>query len=131
MCADADLPVPCIVAGGPAHEELRRQAVAANLDSRFRILGPVADPAPIFRNLHALAYPLSPRHYGTGENVLIEAMAFGAVPVVLANPAERAIVRHRETGLIVENAAEFSTARACSGESGRAEPARPRAAAAS
>ena len=89
MCADADLPVPCIVAGGPAHEELRRQAVAANLDSRFRILGPVADPAPIFRKLHALAYPLSPRHYGTGENVLIEAMAFGAVPVVLANPAER------------------------------------------
>jgi glycosyltransferase involved in cell wall biosynthesis len=107
LCAEAELPAPCVVAGGPAHAELRQQAADAGLGSRFHILGPVADPGPIYRGLHAFAYPLSPRHYGTAENVLVEAMANGAVPVVLSNPPERAIVRHGETGLVVESVDEF------------------------
>ena len=110
MCANAALPSPCIVAGGPAHEELRAKAEALNLAHCFNILGPVKDAITIFRQLHAFAYPLAPRHYGTGEQVLIEAMAFGAVPVVLANPPEEAIVCNGETGLIVKSAADFSAA---------------------
>jgi hypothetical protein len=42
--------------------------------------------------------------------VLIEAMAYGAVPVVLANPPEKAIIRHGETGLIANTPEEFSDA---------------------
>jgi glycosyltransferase involved in cell wall biosynthesis len=110
MCANASIQSPCIVVGGPAHEELRKRAEAMNLASSFNILGPVDNPKPIFRKLHAFAYPLSPRHYGTGEQVLIEAMAFGAVPVVLANLPEAAIVRHGETGLVAKNATDFSSA---------------------
>ena len=110
LCAAADLPTPCIVAGGPAHEELRRKASTLNLTSRFTILGPVSDPQTIYRKLHAFAYPMSPRHYGTGEQVLIEAMAYGAVPVVLSNHPEKALIRHGETGLITETAADFSAA---------------------
>ncbi|MBA4416600.1 MAG: hypothetical protein C0392_01625 [Syntrophus sp. (in: bacteria)] len=110
LCANAAIPSPFIVAGGPAHEELRKRAVAMNLESCFNILGPVTDPMTIFKQLHAFAYPLTPRHYGTGEQVLIEAMAFGAVPVVLANPPEEAIIYHGETGLVAKNAADFSTA---------------------
>jgi L-malate glycosyltransferase len=110
MCADADLPSPCIVAGGPAHDELRKKAADMNMASRFNILGPVTDPKTIYRNLHAFAYPLSPRHYGTGEQVLIEAMAYGAVPVVLSNPPEEALLRHGETGLVAKNEADFSAA---------------------
>ena len=110
MCADAAIPSPFIVAGGPAHEALRAQAEAMNIAPSFKILGPVADPKPIFKSLHAFAYPLTPRHYGTGEQVLIEAMAFGAVPVVLSNPPEEAIVCHGETGLVAKTAADFSAA---------------------
>jgi glycosyltransferase involved in cell wall biosynthesis len=110
MCANANIPTPCIVAGGPAHEELRQKAIAMNFASFFNILGPVNDPKYIYRHLHALAYPLSPRHYGTGEQVLIEAMAYGAVPVVLSNPPEEAIVSHGETGLVAKSAADFSAA---------------------
>ena len=110
MCADASIPSPCIVAGDPAHEELRTKAEAMNLADCFEILGSVKDPKPIFKKLHVFAYPLSPRHYGTGEQVLIEAMAFGVVPVVLSNPPEAAIVYHGETGLVAKNAADFTAA---------------------
>jgi L-malate glycosyltransferase len=81
-----------------------------NLASRFNILGPVTDPNAIYRQIHAFAYPLSPRHYGTGEQVLIEAMAYGAVPVVLSNPPEKALVNNGETGIVADNAADFSAA---------------------
>ena len=48
-------------------------------------------------------YPLQPDHYGTAENALIEAMSLGLVPVVMNNPAERAIVRDGDTGFIANS----------------------------
>lgn len=110
LCAAADLKQPCVVAGGPAHETLQAQAQALGLASRFQILGPVADPRSLFQSLHVLAYPLTDAHYGTGEQVLIEALAFGAVPVVLDHPPERALIRDGETGLIARSGQEFSAA---------------------
>ena len=110
ICVAAGIPAPCIVAGGPAHEELRIKAEKLKLAGNFNIVGPVDDTKPIFSRLHAFAYPLNPKHYGTGEQVLIEAMAFGAVPVVLANLPEMSIVRHDETGLVAKNAEEFPAA---------------------
>jgi len=110
ICAAAGIQTPCIVAGGPEHEELRTKAEGLGLAGNFDILGTVDDAKPIFSRLHAFAYPLNPTHYGTGEQVLIEAMAFGAVPVVLANLPEMTIVRHGETGLVTKNGEEFSAA---------------------
>lgn len=110
LCAAAKIPSRCIVAGGPAHEELRIQAQLLGIGNQFDILGPVADPMPYFRRLHALAYPLNPAHYGSGEQVLIEAMAHGAVPVVFDNPPESALIRHGETGLIAHTAEGFTNA---------------------
>lgn len=110
LCAAANLPTPCIVAGGPDSDQLRKQAEALGLADRFEILGQITDPVPVFQKLHAFAYPLTPKHYGTGEQVLIEAMAFGAVPVVLDNPPECHLVKHGETGLVAANPAEFSAA---------------------
>jgi len=83
MCAEASNPSPCIVAGGPAHEEFAHKSGSHEPGRLFsKLLVLFKDPKPLFKELHAFAYPLSPRHYGTGEQVLIEAMAFGAVPVV-------------------------------------------------
>jgi glycosyltransferase involved in cell wall biosynthesis len=110
LCVSANIQTQCIVAGGPAHNELRSQADILGVGNRFNILGPVDDPMPIYKSLHAFAYPLNPAHYGTGEQVLIEAMAYGAVPVVLDNPPEKALIRHGETGLIANDAEEFAMA---------------------
>ncbi|MBU0767458.1 glycosyltransferase family 4 protein, partial [Patescibacteria group bacterium] len=110
LCASAKISIPCIVAGGPDHDKLRSQADHLGVANQFEILGPVNDPGPIFRRLHVLAYPLNPAHYGTGEQVLVEAMAYGAVPVVFANPPEKALIRHGETGLIANTAEEFANA---------------------
>ncbi len=110
LCAAADLAEPCLVAGGPAHEALRRRAVQLGLEKRFTILGHVPDPTAIYRQIHVFAYALNPRHYGTGEQVLIEAMAAGCVPVVLDNPPEAALVRHDETGLVAHSPDDFSLA---------------------
>ena len=57
--------------------------------------------------LNVLVYLLNPTHYGTNENVLLEAMAMGVVPIVLNNPAEAAIVEHGKTGFIVESKQDF------------------------
>lgn len=55
-------------------------------------------------------YPLNPNHYGTAENVLLEAMAAGIVPVVLNQCTEKYIVRNMETGLVVNNISEYVSA---------------------
>jgi glycosyltransferase involved in cell wall biosynthesis len=110
LCAAAKIPSRCIVAGGPAHNELRSQAERMGIGDQFEILGQVEDTGPIFGCLHVFAYPLNPAHYGSGEQVLIEAMAFGAVPVVFDNPPEKAIVRNHETGIVARSGEEFTNA---------------------
>ena len=55
-----------------------------------------------------LVYLLNPTHYGTAENALLEAMAMGVVPIVLANPAEKHIVSHLYNGLVVDSPEEFA-----------------------
>lgn len=61
-------------------------------------------------SINVLAYLLNPQHYGTAEIALLEAMAMGVVPVVLDNPAEKAIVENDVTGLVVHSPEEFAKA---------------------
>ena len=67
---------------------------------RIRFMGQTADPQAALQQSQIFFYPLQPDHYGTAENALIEAMSLGLVPVVLANPAECAIIEHGVTGFI-------------------------------
>jgi glycosyltransferase involved in cell wall biosynthesis len=52
-------------------------------------------------------YPLAPNHYGTGEQVILEAMATGMPVVCLNNPTESVIIKHGETGLLAECPDDF------------------------
>jgi glycosyltransferase involved in cell wall biosynthesis len=72
--------------------------------------GYTTEPDKILSDLDVFVYLLNPNHYGTAENVLLEAMSLGVVPIVWNNPAERAIVEQGETGLIVGNLTEFISA---------------------
>ncbi|MBF0295402.1 MAG: glycosyltransferase family 4 protein [Magnetococcales bacterium] len=77
---------------------------------RVRIHGFTDRPDLALRGMDLFIYLLSPLHYGTTENALLEAMACGVVPIVLDNPVEKTIVRHGETGLIVADPDGFAQA---------------------
>lgn len=55
-------------------------------------------------------YPLNPNHYGTAENVLLEAMGAGVVPVVLNQCTEKYLVQNMKTGLVVNSISEYAAA---------------------
>lgn len=106
----ADLPEDAVfvVAGGPGHDDLKKEAARRGLSSRFEIPGPIDDLEDFFSRLDIFGYPLNPEHYGTGEQVLIEAQAAGVPPVVLAGGAEEFVVEHERTGLVAESLPAYS-----------------------
>ncbi|MCB2082269.1 MAG: glycosyltransferase family 4 protein [Rickettsiales bacterium] len=97
-----DFSVACygdIVPDSPAHRT-----------TRARIMGFHSDPAEVYAGLEVLVYLLHPLHYGTTENALLEAMACGVVPIVGPHAVETSIVKHGETGLVVDSPAAFAEA---------------------
>ena len=87
-------------------DDVVSRARAMRHPERIHVGGQTAQPADALSAADIFFYPLQPDHYGTAENALIEAMSLGLVPVVLDNPAERAIVRHGETGFIAHSVEE-------------------------
>ena len=100
-----------ILVGDPTTgAELLASAASAGLENRLELRGYRAAVAKELAGFDVLAYLLNPLHYGTTENALLEAMAMGVVPVVLDNPAERHLVTHLETGVVVDGPAAFADA---------------------
>jgi len=103
--ADAPLAVP-FHGHHDTQGAVAQTAAAMRNPGCVRFPGYAADPASMMRGLDAFLYLLTPGHYGTGENALIEAMSLGLAPVVWDNPAETAIVTNRRTGFVVSSEAE-------------------------
>ena len=76
---------------------------------RIILRGQIADPRAALAEAEIFFYPLQPGHYGTAENVLIEAMSLGLTAIVLNNPAECAIIHDGVNGLIGGSIAECTT----------------------
>ncbi len=91
-------------------DTLESQSKEAGRTEMFEFRGYTTDVAAELATINVLAYLLNPCHYGTAENALLEAIAMGIVPVVLDNPAERSIVEHLRTGLIVNSPEDFADA---------------------
>lgn len=89
-------------------EELENQCQALERPHLLEFLGYRQEVGSELAQLDVLIYLLNPKHYGTAENTLLEAMAMGVVPIVLDNPAERHIVEHNRTGLIVRTPEELA-----------------------
>ncbi len=87
-------------------EQCRRAGRPGMLD----FAGYTTDVASELAGINVFPYLLNPRHYGTSENALLEAMAMGTVPIVLDNPAERCLVQDQENGLVVQTRDDFAAA---------------------
>lgn len=91
-----------IIVGGNNDKEISKSA-----DERFEFIGKVQDIKPYLAQMDVFAYLLNPKHFGTAEQVLQEAMAAGVVPVVLNNLCEASLVKHDETGFVAKNIDEY------------------------
>ncbi|OQW92803.1 MAG: hypothetical protein BWK78_00520 [Thiotrichaceae bacterium IS1] len=87
---------------------LEKQCRLLGRPNLLEFRGYTTDIATELGDLDILVYLLNPKHYGTAENALLEAMAMGIVPIVLDNPAERYIVDNFQTGLVVHSPEELA-----------------------
>lgn len=104
MCKAINIPnVSFIFTGdGPHIDDVKQQVKEAGLWDKFTFTGRVHDLSPWYAQMDVFGYPLYEKHYGTSEQVIGEAMAAGAVPVVLNNPPEYQIVTHNYNGIITD-----------------------------
>lgn len=111
MCSRIEIPgVQFIVCSGDSQERVRNEAICLGVADKFSFKGRVPDIRPYLSMFDVFGYPLQPRHFGTCEQALGEAMAAGVVPVVLDNPAERYIVEDGVTGIIAKTEEEYCRA---------------------
>jgi len=78
------------VVGGPDHRALEQRV--SDLGGEIEVIGPVSHVQDFYRNADIFVYPLRREHYGTGEQVILEAMASGLPVVAFDNPAESTIL---------------------------------------
>ncbi|MBA4706818.1 glycosyltransferase family 4 protein [Aquitalea aquatica] len=87
---------------------LQAQAASIGRPGLLQFEGFTSRPGEFLSQINVLPYLLNPTHYGTAENALLEAMAMGVLPIVLANAAEQAIVQHGQTGFVIESAQDMA-----------------------
>lgn len=94
------IPEAKFVMAGDRNEALKQEVHFAGLEKHFSFLGYVTDVPALMRSFDVFGYLLNPQHYGTTENVLLEAMACGVMPVVLRQNTEQSIVPPEEAYVI-------------------------------
>ena len=92
---------------GDRDSELERAIHAAGLISRFTFTGFVNDVAARMLDFDVFGYLLNPTHYGTTENVLLEAMACGLPVITLRQNVEQFLVPS-EGGILVDNPQQYA-----------------------
>lgn len=101
------VPAARFVMAGDRDQALERDVRQAGLEDRFVFPGYVADVPALMRSFDVFGYLLNPEHYGTTENVLLEAMACGVPVVVLRQNVEQFIVP-TEAGYLVETSRQYA-----------------------
>ena len=112
LSAQARIPNVKFIVGGIGGEfaTLQKQAEELGAADHFDLRGYVRDITPFFEILDVFGYPLCSDNYASAELVLQEAMFAGVPPVVLPYGAPPFLVRDNETGLVVQNEADYGRA---------------------
>ena len=96
------------VVGGPEQDRLLENVRA--LGGSIRTHGPVSDVKHFYGDADLFVYPLSEKHYGSGEQVILEAMATGLPIIAFDNSAESEIIVNNLTGYLVGSIEAFIAA---------------------
>ena len=96
-----------IVCGGPLNKEIHNEAVRKGAGQRFSFEGQVGNINDYLAIFDVFGYPLASYHYGTCEQALIEAMAAGVVPVVMANRTENYMIKDGVTGFVARDESQY------------------------
>lgn len=94
---------------GPLTKQFKEDSEKLSQNVNINITGYISEEEKFKRmkEFKVFGYPLARRHYATCDQAIQEAMALGAVPVVLNNPMESYMVEHGRTGLIAKNMQEY------------------------
>ncbi len=103
-------PVHFHICGGNQHVQIEQEVSLNGSSDNWTFYGPIDDISKVLATLDIFAYPLNRNNYGTGEQVLIEAMSAGIPQVVLSGGPEEFVVKHNVTGFVCKNAEEFISA---------------------
>lgn len=92
---------------GDRNTDLERAVDIAGLTNYFTFTGFVDNVLARMREFDVFGYLLNPTHYGTTENVLLEAMACG-LPVVALNQNVEQFIIPPDAGYLVESPNEYA-----------------------
>lgn len=111
-CNEVNLPNAKFILVGDINNknEILSEEQEKYINERFEFVGYTNDVQSQLNRMDVFGYPLNSQHYGTTENALLEAMVTGVPPVVLNQCTEKYIVKHMETGIIVNNPIEYGEA---------------------
>lgn len=101
-----NIPSVRFVMAGDRDPHLEHDIQLARLADRFSFPGFVSDVPALMRSFDVFGYLLNPSHYGTTENVLLEAMACG-VPVVARQQNVEQYIVPEDAGCLVEDARQY------------------------
>ena len=90
--------------------QIRAEAAALGIEEKFRFVDYVRDVSAELAQMDVFGYLLSPRHFGTTENALLEAMAAGLPVIALDQCAEKYLITHNETGILIKNRDDYRRA---------------------
>jgi hypothetical protein len=110
MSSRVDVPDVRFIVCGAQGQRLKTQVRDLGISDRFEFRGFVRDIRPILEILDVFGYPLCPETYATSDQALQEAMFAGIPPVIFPYGGIRDMVRHDDTGLIVESPAAYTDA---------------------
>lgn len=111
MSAAISVPdIKFIVCGGGIQSALQQQAIALGVSEKFDFRGYVENIKPVLETLDVFGYPLCVDTYATSEKSLQEAMYAGVPPVVFPYGGVKDLVKHEQTGLVVESESEYQQA---------------------
>jgi len=108
MFNKADIPnVQYIIVGGDSHKSMEEEARVKGCINKLKFTGKVSNVKEYLAEFDVFAYPLQRENYGTGEQVLIEAMCAGIPQVVFADGPEEYVVQDGITGFVANSKKEF------------------------
>lgn len=111
MSAGIEVPnIKFLVCGGGVEKQLKEQAIEIGAEQKFEFRGYVENIKPVLEVLDVFGYPLCEDTYATSEKSIQEAMYAGVPPVVFPHGGCADLVRHEETGLVVNNETEYKQA---------------------